>query len=274
MGKSMGSNGQWDDVNNSWDLWSSPLRPCADDIALISNAVNIRHGYKEQITALILGSTPEFTKLSLECDCNYFAVDKSRSMLKSVWNGKRSQAICSDWQSIPWIDETFDLILCDGGLQLLKFPDTTVSVITEVERLLKEQGLFICRNFAKRVSQEDPFEIIEDLFANTINDTNELKLRIWPSLQQSVEQGVILDDVWKFLNKNVGPWDELANKLKWDLDKIKVLDLYRGNKATMHFCTQKEFASFVSINSNFSKPEILYGSYKMHEQCPIFIFQK
>lgn len=267
--------GQWNSIKSSWDLWCSPLRPCKDDVELISKAINKRKITSSGlISSLILGSTPELTQLMLDCDNDCFAVDMSRSMLDSVWNGKRCNAICSDWQSMPWIDDCFDLVLCDGGLQLLQFPGKVKTVLNEVDRVLTKKGIFVCRIFAKPHSKEDSCTVLKDLFSGKIGNTSELKLRIWPTLQQSVEQGVILDNVWNYLHKNVGPWDQLAERLGWDLDQLKVLDLYKHNQATMHFCGLEKFTSFVSSVINFSASEILYGTYPGSEQCPIIVFER
>lgn len=267
--------GQWDNVSEMWDLIGSPLRPCGQDVDLIVDSVSkLIGGNTGPLKILILGVTPEFAELPIAQNCQTYAIDRSINMIHWVWTGEKSNAICGDWHALPWDDDTFDLVICDGGLQLIDYPQGIKELVMQVERVLKSKGVFVSRLFCPPLHPETPGQVISSLLSGDINDTNELKLRIWSSLQQSSDQGVVLNDVWHYLNEQLGSWQDLARTLGWSLDCINVLDLYQGNYAKMHFAHSKDMVELIIRSSScLCIKEVVNGVYNLSERCPILVFQ-
>lgn len=275
MGSDINKTGQWDNVSVLWDLIGSPLRPCGQDVDLIAASVSKLIGsHAGPLKILVLGVTPEFAELPIAQNCQTYAIDRSINMIRWVWPGEKSNAICGGWHSLPWDDDTFDLVVCDGGLQLIDYPLGIKDVVLQIERVLKSKGIFVCRLFCPPLHPETPGQVISSLLSGEINNANELKLRIWPSLQQSSEQGVVLNDVWNYLKEQLGSWQDLARTLGWSLDRIKVLDLYQGNYAKMHFIHSNDMVELILKSaSRLCIRDIVNGAYNLSERCPILIFQ-
>jgi SAM-dependent methyltransferase len=267
-------SGQWPSISSFWELLGPPLRPSSQDVDIVADAI-ARFGPAKttSLDILVLGVTPEFTDLDIGRKLEFQAIDRTPSMIASIWPGPKESAVCADWRSMPWTQPVFNVALCDGGLQLLDHPSGVSTVARELQRVLKPGGLFIVRLFCPPIAKEDPEEVLSQLISGSIMNLNELKLRLHSALQNNVEDGVSLADVWQFLHDRLGPWSELAARLGWSLEHLQVIDAYRNNTARMHFF---ELSQAIDLITNTSGLEHLYtakGNYRMAECCPTLIFR-
>src|SRR5688500_18216646 len=119
----MPSPGQWPKVAAAWELVGSPLRPDAEDVALVKAASDDwGSATSRPPRVLILGVTPELYGLAWPTGSLVRAVDRTKQMLSEVWPGDPKDAVHADWLEMDWPDDSFDLVLCDGGWSLLDLP--------------------------------------------------------------------------------------------------------------------------------------------------------
>lgn len=268
-------SGQWPSISSFWELLGPPLRPSNQDLDLVADAID-RFGPAKSapLHILVLGVTPEFTDLELGRKLEIQAIDRTPSMIASVWPGPKESAICADWRTMPWTKPVFNVALCDGGLQLLDHPAGVSAVARELQRVLKPGGLFIVRLFCPPIAKEDPEEVLSRLISGSINNLNELKLRLNPALQTDPEEGVSLADVWEFMHERLGPWNELAARLGWRLEHLQVIDAYYKNNARMHFFDVSQATKLITDASDLEHLQTVKGNYHMAESCPTLIFRR
>lgn len=268
-------HGQWSNVSQLWNLLGPPLRPSRQDVQIISNITKKLFPDKSrQLKILILGVTPEFTEISLPNHSTFYAIDRSKEMIADVWNGDFCNAVCCDWSNIPWLGNSFDLVLCDGGFQLLSFPDSILTVTKHIERILKPDSAFICRFFCKSIPPCTPYQVIESIENGHIASANELKLRLGSALQVDHIKGVAFDDIWKFFQSINRPHEKIANDLGCSIEELNTINLYKNNFAKIRFYDQQFILNFIENNSSLSADQVVRGNYPHSAACPIVSFKK
>ncbi len=138
----------------------------------------------------ILGVTPELYYLPWPAGCDLLAVDRSRAMIDGVWPGAAAQAVEGDWLRMPLAPASRDLVVCDGGLILLRFPGEHEMLIEKLHEIIPSGGRCVFRLFVPPAERESVEEIIAALRAGQIANLNILKLRLAMALQPSTAEGV------------------------------------------------------------------------------------
>lgn len=261
--------GQWPGVARVWPLLGPPLRPSGEDVALLRAALARYGPGKHALRVLILGVTPEFADLPWPAGSRVEALDKTPEMIRYVWPGDSALAHLGDWLRMPWDSPTFDVVLCDGGLQLLPYPQGLQTLAQELRRVLKPGGLCLFRLFAPAAVTRSPADVVRALLDGKIADLNELKLQILLAMQPEPSRGVMLDAVWQYLHQHLGDWETLALRLGWDLPHLRAIDAYRGSSAVYHFFPVEQLREFFSPAKGFEFLEVATGSYPMALHCPV-----
>lgn len=264
--------GQWPLVAQQWLQLGTPLRPGTDDIAIARGMIERWHG-TAQPRFLILGVTPEYHALAHHTGGRIQAIDRTTEMIRYVWPGLPSEALTGDWRHMPWQEPLFDIALCDGGLQLVGYPDGLDEVAGELHRVLAPGGVFIVRLFTPPETPESPENVLQDLAKGHIPNLNVLKLRLGMAMQTDAESGTALNDVWTRLNDAAGPWPQLAEKLSWPLEHLSAIDAYRGSPARMHYFTPTQaIAAFE--RAGFIPLESAHTAGILGAQCPTLCFRR
>ena len=220
---------------------------------------------------LILGVTPEYYAMAIAGSVQ--AIDRTPEMIRYVWPGQPSQAETGDWRQMPWQTPAFDIALCDGGLQLVGYPDGISAVARELHRVLIPDGLFIVRLFTPPETAETSDNVLQDLVKGNIPNLNVLKLRLGMAMQISAECGAALHDIWTRLYDAAGSWPELAERLSWPLEHLLAIEAYRESPARMHYFTLHQ-AITVFEHSGFMHLESRTGDYVLGAQCPTLCFRR
>ena len=195
-------------------------------------------------------------------------------MINHIWPGPRALAMRVDWREIDLPDGAIDVVMCDGGLHLLDYPQGQMALASRLARIVAHGGLVAFRLFVPPPRRETPEEVIAALSAGSIRDLNCLKLRLDMALQESPEQGVALANVWRLLRSQVrSEWSELADRLGWPLERLRIIDAYPDSGASYHFVTVDE-ALAIFHEAGFECVETSTQAYEMGNQCPIVVFRK
>jgi SAM-dependent methyltransferase len=257
MTSSTPSDGQWPTIAAAWDLIGSPLRPVADDLALVWAAVaDWSSTTSRPPRVLILGVTPELFHLPWPAGSVVRAADRTETMITLVWPGDRADAIHADWVDMRWPDGSFDLVLCDGGWHLLDLGGQR-ALAEKLARIVSPDGRFVVRLFVPPAKRESPETVISDLLAGRVRDMNCLKLRLGMSMTTTPEEGVELGEVWRRLHEAAGSWPALSARVGWNLDHISAID-----------------ASMRPTSAEFVTHTITMPGYLMGEQCPTVVMRK
>src|SRR5690606_16749439 len=259
-----------------WQYIRSPLRPAPEDVQSFSQVIDTwsRHHPGRAPHALILGVTPELYTLPWQDPTLLRAADRTQAMIDYVWPGPAEAAIHSDWLALDLPDTSLDLILCDGGLIMPDYPRGQQTLCHNISRILAACGLTAFRHYVPAPSRETADEVFQALNDGAIPDLNCLKLRLGMAMQPSPEQGVALADVWVALREQAGNgWQELAARLGWSYDALRIIDAYRDSQARYSFTTVEQ-AITLFRNAGLEHLQTITHSYAMGDQCPVVVFRK
>ena len=267
--------GQWPVVASNWRQLGSPLRPVAEDVDFFARALRewcaAHPGAKPR--ALILGVTPELYRLPWPDAARVRAADRTPAMISHIWPGPAAHVIQADWRELPLADASLDVVVCDGGLHLLDYPQGQSQLARTLARVIAPDGLFAVRLFVPPPQPETEAEVLAALLAGRIPDLNCLKLRLGMSLQRTPAAGVALNAVWQSLRETAGDWPALAARLGWTLEHLQVIDAYRDSAARYHFITTAQATALMAAHG-FEQQWMASGAYAMAGQCPTVVFRR
>jgi hypothetical protein len=275
VGDSSRAGGHWRAMALRWSQVGPPLRPSPEDIAFYARAINRWVLANGAPRVLILGVTPELYRLSWPSGTALQAVDRTRGMIESVWPGLRSAALCADWTAIPLPACSQDVVLCDGGLIMVSFPDGISKIARVLQNMLTPGGLFVTRLYATPDRRESAAIVLSDLLAGKIANVNILKLRLGMALQESSEQGVQLGHVWDTLQRVAPDLPRLAERIGWPIESLSAIEAYRESSSRYHFTTLAEIRRlFCDDPGGFSCETIDVPGYELGERCPTVAFRR
>ncbi|MFO0760573.1 MAG: class I SAM-dependent methyltransferase [Byssovorax sp.] len=261
-----------------WHRIGPPLRPVADDLAIVEEAAEewrAAHAGRP-LRALILGVTPELCTLPWPAGTALVAVDRSPDMIREVWPEtglpKGASAIAADWRDLPFPDGAFDLIAGDGCYSLLPFPDDYRIFGTEMRRVLAPEGRFLMRAFVQPAKRESADAVGEALWSGRIGSFHAFKWRLAMSLQPSTAQGVRLADVWDAWHSICPDPAALGERLGWPLDTITTIDAYRGAPAHYNFPSVAELRAILA--GHFIEIACHTPSYELGDRCPTLVARR
>ena len=266
----------WRETARRWQQLGPPLRPAAQDLDFFSDLIQEWSRHHGPPRVLLLGVTPEIYHLSWPEGTSFLAVDKSQSMIDAVWPGPQEAVQCVDWLSLTLPDNSRDIVLCDGGLHLLAYPQEQRKLVRILHAILSDQGLFILRLYAPPPQQESPEVVLGDLMEGKIPNLNVLKLRLGMSLMESTAVGVRLGMIWQVLNEAAPDLEKLASRIGWSGEHIMPINTFRNSTDRFYFVTVNQVTELFSINPGGFEVQGLRvpSSYGLSEQCPTIVLRR
>ena len=175
----------WENQIDSWGAMPSPVRPSRVEMESYARLLeNNNMG-----NALILGSTPELrdtlAKRSLvSVHLADFTYRMPLAMLKHTQyvDAEKEIWVKSNWLSLPFSEQFFDIIL--GDLVLQQFtPELEGAFLQKISSLLKPEGIFILRShfLEKAMQSGDMYSIVQDVLSRDLTNYGKfisLKLNI------------------------------------------------------------------------------------------------
>jgi len=268
---------QWSKAAQVWDNLGSPLRPCREDVAILEGFLQeTQAAGAKSLRALILGVTPELYHLPWPAHSEVKAIDHTQAMIDYVWPGPPGSVLCANWVNMPYARASLDMVLCDGGMNLLRYPETHQSLARRISEVLVPGGFVSLRLFEPPVVKEHPEQVVEALRAGRIGNTNCLKLRLGMAMQSDALSGIKVDELWRYLTSEEPDWDSLAARLGWPVAQLRVIDVYRDSPARYHFLSAEEVFDVFQQGSQgaFEIHRIHRPGYEMGEQCPTLILRR
>lgn len=263
-------SGVWRGHAVQWERVGPPLRPCARDtetMELLTGEWTARNGAPR---VLVLGVTPEISRLGWPVGTGLLAVDRSRSMIDRVWPDRtphRADVVRADWLDLPLGPETRDVAVGDGVFTVLRYPGEHRSLLGSVARVLSRDGLFAFRTFVRPEERETPAEVCEAALAGEVGSFHAFKLRLLMSLQPDTPSGVRTGDVWEYWSRRGPSAERLSDRCGWPREEIDTIDAYRGSETTYSFPTRAELSSLLR-EEGFRELRWCVQDYELGERCP------
>lgn len=267
----------WEAIARRWAEVGSPLRPAPADTAFVAaEAADWARTHGRAPRVLLLGVTPELLHLTWPEGTTVRAADRSRDMIRAVWQGKPEQVACADWLALDTLmrPESFDLVLCDGGLHLQDYPVGQRRLAEVIGRLLAPEGRAVLRLFLPPAQKETSKGVLTALAAGQISDMNRLKLRLGMSLQKSPTTGVALSEVFRRLHSAEPDLAALAQRRGWTVPHATAIESYRDSADSYYFVTQDEAVALFRDTGKFRLLRTLTPAYADGERFPTVVFER
>jgi len=263
----------WQFIARRWSNVGSPLRPIQEDQRIFSDLLDLRRS--GPLRALILGVTPELKNLPWPEHSSITAIDRSVDMIHAIWPGDRTEAVEGNWLQMPFADDSFDCVLCDGGLHLLDYPEGHQALVESVSRVLSNSGYFAIRLFALPNREKNLPEIFSAVERGEIGNFHIFKLQVLMALQTDPEVGVSVQHAYAAIHSWVGgDFEKLAIRTGWPLEQIQTLESYRNTTSNYHFLSEEESISALTRSGHFRLLDIRRGNYMLSEHCAILLLKR
>jgi hypothetical protein len=267
----------WDDIATSFSVLGPPLKPSSEDIHFVEMVVrNWSPSYpREALCALLLGVTPEIANMRWPDAATLLAVDNSLGMAQAVWPGNipgKRWVACGDWLALPRPNSSCDVVIGDGSLNCLRYPDGFRAVAKNIRDLLHEDGVLLFRCFVQPVTKELPEEIFSDLVQARIPSINHFKFRLLMAMQPSIDQGISVRDVYKKWMDSAIDKEQLMARTGWEKGAFRSIELYRDQDAVHTFPTVTELRAV--LLEFFDETSVSIPAYPLGERCPRFVLRK
>jgi len=258
----------WQNVPKQWKHFGPPLRPCPEDIGIMEGLVTrwMDESQADRCNVLLCGVTPEIVEMKWPDGARLWAVEKSRAMIQEVWPAEGSttkQPLQAEWARLPFEPDSFDIVIGDGCLTSLKYPQLQLDFLNSLRKVMRRGGCLIMRFFVQKDEPERPEEVFGDLVAGRIGSFHVFKWRLAMALQNSAGKGVRVDKIWK-------AWDEAGTITDWPQQAVKTIDTYRGSDHRLTFTNMREINDLFS--SGFEERAFKVPGYELGERCPILMY--
>jgi hypothetical protein len=266
---------QWEKNALNWRLMGPPLRPDYEDVALYIQAVREWNGNSTASRVLLLGVTPELYGMPWPEGTDFLAADRSEAMIEAVWPGPKGAALLTEWLDIKLPRGSRDIVLCDGGLHVLSYPEEQTRLVQILRNIVPNGGLCVFRLFLPPEHRESPDAVIDDLLAGKVPDLNVLKFRLWMALSNSASEGVEMATVYRVVHDVVGGIDPLAERTGWSIEHTRAINSSQDLKARLFFPTLDEVIDlFCGGENGFEMHRLLVPTYELGEQCPTIVLRR
>lgn len=262
------SANHWEELARQWEQVGSPLRPCGQDVAFYRRNVEELAQIRGALDALILGVTPELYHLPWPAGSRVGAVDRSQVMIRAIWPGPSQAAQCASWTALPIEDQSCDIAMCDGGLQLLDWPIGHQLLAHELERVIRPGGRLVVRMFVPPDQKECPDEVLDELLSGQIPNLNILKIRMGMAMARGTPPTVRLRDVWDALNSAAPDLPLLAHQINWPVEHLQTINTYRDTSTCYVFVGVEELCNIFCHSGVFAPLRVECPAYLLGERCP------
>jgi hypothetical protein len=268
------SKSYWDHVAPSFSVLGPPLKPSPEDIRFVEKAVanwTSSHPGK-RLRALLLGVTAEIATMRWPEASSLIAVDNSFEMARTVWPGNipsKRRAVCGDWLSLPQSPASCDVVVGDGSMNCVRYPDGFRALARSVLSVLRPDGVLLLRSFVQPEVKDSIEQVFSDLLQGTFPTVNHFKFQLLMAMQRSTQQGIAVDDVYREWVRRKVDKDHLTTRTGWEKQSIRSIELYQGQDVVHTFPTVSELRSVLA--EFFDEVSISTPAYFLGDRCPSFV---
>jgi len=271
MEKAMDNESHWNHYQKSWQRVCAPLRPSSEDLKAFSSLVP---KLPKQPKILVLGVTPELVAIDWPIDATLYGVDKSEPFIHGIWKANpkcQSMAICANWFSIPFAEDSFDLIIGDGISPQLRYPDEYRQIAVVAHKLLKPGGFLALRNFLRPNEKQEENDLWASAHRNEYKNFSAFKWRLAHTLQDDPAKGIAIDTIYQSWQTHRAYWDNRKLPLPWPEADIATVEVYQGSTMRYVFLSEEETQAVYAEHFIFQHSN--YGTYELASCCPVMIYE-
>lgn len=258
----------WPRHARQWALVGPPLRPSAADVAIMQGVVaaaGVRRG-------LILGVTPELVTLRWPAGTAVVAIERAREVIDSIFpaGAPGATALQADWRALPCAAGALDVVLGDGSLSNLRFPDGYRALAAELRRVLAPGGQVALRLFAAPARREPLAAVAADLHAGRIGSINALKWRLAMAVQPD-DHNLPVGEILRAFDAVVPDRAALTARLGWARALLDSVDVYRGSALVYSFPTLAEVRA--ALAPALEEVACRVPDYELGDRCPTLVLR-
>jgi SAM-dependent methyltransferase len=261
----------WNDLAHHWDDWGPPLRPAAEDLAIMRRALT---GWRPQDGAeaarvFLCGVTPEIVEMPWPFPVELVGMDQAESMVRVVWPGDVPgvrRGLVGDWRRPGLPPASQDVVVGDGGFVFFDFPNGQRELLSALRKLLKPGGILVFRLYSQLRQRESLAEVIDAARAGRMGNFHVFNFRGAMALQEDAAAGARLHDVWQACTEaDIDP--RKLPQPGWSPSAVDTIRFYRHKDSRLYFPTLDEFMGLA--NGVFDEVQIEFPTYEMGDRCPI-----
>ena len=146
----MKKHNYWDSVRPDLKYGFYQGRPSDEEIEIWERIFLKVTKKKSKLKILILGATPCLRDLGIKYRHSVYLIDISLAMIEKMgklmkyYEGGKEKIVNANWLDMPFEDNYFDIVMGDLVFQQL-MPDEHEAVMKHINRVLKKDGYFLCR---------------------------------------------------------------------------------------------------------------------------------
>lgn len=228
----------------------------------------------ETVRALLLGVTPEIAAMNWPEKSSLLAVDRSYSMARSVWPGNIAglrSVVCGNWLALPRRASSCDVVIGDGSINSLEYPNGFQALAEAVAGVLRKDGNLILRCYLQCERPENRQTVFEDARRGSIGSFHAFKMRLLMAMQESAESGVVVKDVHQaWMEENLDP-RSLPTGEGWNSAAVKTIEFYRESNTAYSFPTLQQLRP--ALLAWFDEISVLWPRYELGERCPTLVLR-
>lgn len=266
----------WSRHSSQWRKVGAPLRPSAEDGALMMAAVAPALGrHSDALEVVVLGVTPELVQLPWPAHTRLHAFDHSAEMIATVWQPHPrvpSAAQQASWQRLPLPDGSVDAFVGDGSLNALPTTGDYPEVLAELVRLLRPGGSLCLRCFIRPDARESLDAVAAAVAAGEVRSFHALKWRVAMALSEAPSFSVAVADIHAAFESAFPDRGRLSETTGWPAEAIATIDAYKGTQTRYTFPTMAALKAVCA--PYFEVQEVLRGGYELAERCPTVRFAR
>ncbi len=259
----------WPRHARQWALVGPPLRPSPADVAAV-RAQLARCGPTPR--GLVLGVTPELIGAGWPATARLIAVERSADVIAALGpRGPTATALQADWRALPLAARSIDLVVGDGVLSTLRFPDDYRALAGELTRVLAPGGRVALRLFAAPAVAEPLDAVAAALGAGTIGSFHALKWRVAMAIQPA-DRNVAVAAIGRAVEALCGDRAALAARTGWPRAVIDAIESYRGSALTYSFPTPAEVMA--ALGDALAVVDEAVPGYELGARCPTVVWAR
>lgn len=226
------------------------------------------------LQALLLGVTPAVAGMRWPERSSLLAVDNSFPMTRAVWPGNiagKRAAVCGNWLGLPLRESSCDVMVGDGSMNCLRYPDGFRALAKTAWGVLRKDGILVLRTYLQCAEPESPEELYGELARRSVGSFHAFKLRLLMALQRCPVEGIAVNRAYRsWMSRGLNP-RELPQGSGWKKSAIETIEFYRETDTVYAFPTFAELRSVV--RPYFEEVATLIPAYELGDRCPILVLK-
>ena len=264
----------WQQLAAAYSSVGPPLMPSPEDTGLMRAAFEHFTSGSRRRHALLLGVTPSLANIELDDGWSLTAVDKSFAMVRGVWPGdiiSRRRAFCGDWARLPLEDASCNIVLGDGAMNCVPYPEGARALASSVRRVMSDAAILALRCYIPPEPHETPDDVFRDLMEGSIATFHQFKFRILIAMQERTDQGIAVKDVYEAWRRHVDR-EKLIMRTGWEPRDIDTIEMYKGRDTVHYFPALGEFRTL--LGEFFEEVTLWRPNYVLGECCPTMVWKR